>query len=96
MVFNKNQIGSAVQLQDIRFDTKADCIITKVEKNEILVMYYEKETEEIAYKTLTKEDLILDDYKLKLLYYSNFRREVITLDLLKDAKKKSGFGWKMI
>ncbi|ENY8409248.1 hypothetical protein RYE50_17265 [Clostridioides difficile] len=65
--FNKNQIGSAVQLQDIRFDTKADCIITKVEKNEILVMYYEKETEEIAYKTLTKEDLILDDYKLKLL-----------------------------
>ncbi|MEL0869371.1 hypothetical protein VXB96_17515 [Clostridioides difficile] len=39
----------------------------KVEKNEILVMYYEKETEEIAYKTLTKEDLILDDYKLKLL-----------------------------
>lgn len=67
MVFNKNQIGSAVQLQDIRFDTKVDCIITKVEKNEILVMYYEKETEEIAYKMLTKEDLILDDYKLKLL-----------------------------
>lgn len=65
--FNKNQIGTAVQLQDIRFDTKVDCIITKVEKNEILVMYYEKETEEIAYKTLTKEDLILDDYKLKLL-----------------------------
>ncbi|AKP44643.1 Uncharacterised protein [Clostridioides difficile] len=65
--FNKNQIGTAVQLQDIRFGTKVDCIITKVEKNEILVMYYEKETEEIAYKTLTKEDLILDDYKLKLL-----------------------------
>ncbi|ENY8737975.1 TPA: hypothetical protein ACG3IZ_003559 [Clostridioides difficile] len=65
--FNKNQIGTAVQLQDIRFDTKVDCIITKVEKNEILVMYYEKETGEIAYKTLTKEDLILDDYKLKLL-----------------------------
>ncbi|EGT4047045.1 TPA: hypothetical protein KRA30_003047 [Clostridioides difficile] len=65
--FNKNQIGTAVQLQYIRFDTKVDCIITKVEKNEILVMYYEKETGEIAYKTLTKEDLILDDYKLKLL-----------------------------
>lgn len=65
--FNKNHIGKAVQLQDIRFDTKVDCIITKVEKNEILVMYYEKETEEIAYKTLTKEDLTFDDYKLKLL-----------------------------
>ena len=65
--FNKNQIGTAVQLLDLRFDTKVDCIITKVEKNEILVMYYEKETGEIAYKTLTKEDLILDDYKLKLL-----------------------------
>lgn len=65
--FNKEHINKAVQLHDARFDTKVNCIITKVEKNEILVMYYEKETEEIAYKTLTKEDLILDDYKLKLL-----------------------------
>ncbi|HCU2754858.1 TPA: hypothetical protein OUL50_002582 [Clostridioides difficile] len=67
MTFNKNQIGTAVQLQDIRFDTKVDCIITKVEKNEILVMYYEKETEEITYKTLTKEDLMFNDYEIKLL-----------------------------
>ncbi|NMS91535.1 hypothetical protein HGQ85_16560 [Clostridioides difficile] len=67
MTFNKNQIGTAVQLQDIRFDTKVDCIITKIEKNEILVMYYEKETEEITYKTLTKEDLMFNDYEIKLL-----------------------------
>ncbi|ENY8540163.1 hypothetical protein NQ830_18320 [Clostridioides difficile] len=67
MTFNKNQIGTAVQLQDIRFDTKVDCIVTKVEKNEILVMYYEKETEEITYKTLTKEDLMFNDYEIKLL-----------------------------
>ncbi|WP_227832594.1 hypothetical protein [Clostridioides sp. ZZV14-6387] len=65
--FNKEHIGKAVQLQETRFNAMMDCIIVKVEKNEILVMYYEKETEEIAYKTLTKEDLILDDYKLKLL-----------------------------
>lgn len=65
--FDRNHIGKAVQLQETKFDTKTDCIITEVEKNEILVMYYEKETDEIAYKTLTKEDLILDDYKLKLL-----------------------------
>lgn len=40
----------------------------KVEKNEILVMYYEKEIEEIVYKILIKEDLIFDDYKFKLLF----------------------------
>ncbi|HBH3652768.1 TPA: hypothetical protein KSK13_003428 [Clostridioides difficile] len=65
--FNKNHIGKAVQLQETRFNVITDCTITKIEKNEILVMYYEKETEEIVYKTLTKEDLTFDDYKLKLL-----------------------------
>ncbi|MCC0673105.1 hypothetical protein IC216_14010 [Clostridioides sp. ES-S-0145-01] len=65
--FNKEHVSKAIQLQETRFNTSIDCIITKVEKNEILVMYYEKETEEITYKTLTKEDLMFNDYKLKLL-----------------------------
>ncbi|MCC0654649.1 hypothetical protein [Clostridioides sp. ES-S-0001-03] len=65
--FNKEHVSKAIQLQETRFNTSIDCIITKVGKNEILVMYYEKGTKEISYKTLTKEDLILDDYRLKLL-----------------------------
>ncbi|MCC0704919.1 hypothetical protein IC213_17815 [Clostridioides sp. ES-S-0049-02] len=65
--FNKEHVSKAIQLQETRFNTSIDFIITKVEKNEILVMYYEKETEEITYKTLTKEDLMFNDYKLKLL-----------------------------
>lgn len=66
--FNRSYIGKAVQLQETRFNTKIDCIITKVETNEILVMYYEKEIEEIIYKTISKEDLMFNDYKFELLY----------------------------
>ncbi|MER0286021.1 hypothetical protein ABRY17_19130 [Clostridioides difficile] len=65
--FNKEHIGKAVQLQETRFNTMMDCIIAEVETNEILVMYYEKEIEEIMYKTISKEDLIFNDYKFELL-----------------------------
>lgn len=67
MFFNKSYIGKLAQLQNKKFNIKNDCIIAKVETNEILVMYYEKEIEELIYKTLTKEDLIFNDYELKLL-----------------------------
>ncbi|MCC0764971.1 hypothetical protein IR151_18425 [Clostridioides sp. ES-S-0006-03] len=65
--FNREHIGKAAQLQETRFNTTMDCIIAEVEKNEILVMYYEKEIEEIMYKTISKEDLIFNDYKFELL-----------------------------
>ncbi|CZR95873.1 hypothetical protein CDFC105_73153 [Clostridioides difficile] len=65
--FNRKQVGKAVQLQDVRFSTKTDCIIVKVEANEILIMYYEKEIKEIIYKAISEEDLIFNDYKFKLL-----------------------------
>ncbi|MCC0642150.1 MULTISPECIES: hypothetical protein [unclassified Clostridioides] len=65
--FNRKQIGKAIQLQDVRFSTKTDCIIVEIEKNEILVMHYEKEIEEIIYKAISEEDLIFNDYKFELL-----------------------------
>ncbi|HBF2286029.1 TPA: hypothetical protein KQC86_003235 [Clostridioides difficile] len=44
--FNRNHIGKAVQLQEIRFNTITDCIITEVEVGEIVVMFYMQENDE--------------------------------------------------
>lgn len=65
--FDRNHIGKAVQLQEIRFNTKIDCIITEVETGEIVVMYYMKENNDTGYRSITREDLENGDCKLKLL-----------------------------
>ncbi|MCU6061073.1 hypothetical protein H3U57_19185, partial [Clostridioides difficile] len=65
--FNRNHIGKAVQLQEIRFNTITDCIITEVEVGEIVVMFYMQENDDTGYKAITYEDLENGDCKLKLL-----------------------------
>lgn len=65
--FDRNHIGKAVQLQEIRFNTKIDCIITEVETGEIVVMYYMQENNDTGYRSITWEDLENGDCKLKLL-----------------------------
>ncbi|MCC0654725.1 hypothetical protein [Clostridioides sp. ES-S-0001-03] len=67
MILNKKHLGKVVQLKNSRLNTKIDCIITEIKVNEVSVVYYEKEIEELIYKTLTEEDLIFNDYELKLL-----------------------------
>ncbi|HBE9109976.1 hypothetical protein [Clostridioides difficile] len=65
--FNRRHIGKAIQLQETRFDTNIDCIITEVETREIVAMYYMQENDDVGYKVITWEDLENGDYKLKLL-----------------------------
>ncbi|MET1838534.1 hypothetical protein ABWA25_17975 [Clostridioides difficile] len=65
--FNRNHIGKAIQLQETRFDTSTDCIITEVEVGEIVAMYYMQENDDVGYKVITYEDLENGDCKLKLL-----------------------------
>lgn len=67
MILNKKHLGKVVQLKNSRLNTKIDCIITEIKVNEVSVVYYEKEIEELIYKTLTEEDLMFNDYELKLL-----------------------------
>ncbi|HBF1392874.1 TPA: hypothetical protein KOO93_004096 [Clostridioides difficile] len=64
---NKKYIGKAVQLYETKFDCNRNCIVTYADEKELVLMYYDKEIEELIYKTLTKEDLIFNDYELKLL-----------------------------
>lgn len=65
---NENiDIGKAVQLYECSSRNKQNCIVTYADEKELVLMYYDKEIEELIYKTLTKEDLIFNDYKLKLL-----------------------------
>lgn len=61
------KMGKVVQLHEMKFDCKRDCIITYADKNELVLMYYDKEIEELTCKVLTKEDLIFNDYKFELL-----------------------------
>ncbi|MGO0907700.1 hypothetical protein ACTPC6_18145 [Clostridioides difficile] len=65
--FDRNHIGKAVQLQETRFNTKMDCIITEVETGEMVVMYYMQENDDVGYRSITWEDLENGDCKLKLL-----------------------------
>lgn len=65
---NKSCVGKAMKLYDIKFNIKTDCIITYIDKNEVVLMYHDGQINEIIYKTLTKEDLMFSDYKLELLY----------------------------
>ncbi|ENY8524057.1 hypothetical protein Q3346_11280 [Clostridioides difficile] len=65
--FNKDHIGKAIQLQETRFNTIMDCIITEVEIGEIVVMFYMQENDDTGYKAITWEDLENGDCKLKLL-----------------------------
>lgn len=67
MNFNKYQKGEIVQLYEIKFDCNRNCIVTYADEKELVLTYYDKEIEELIYKTLTKEDLIFNDYELKLL-----------------------------
>lgn len=61
------EVGKAVQLYERKFGYKRNCIITYVDKEEIILAYYDKNLSDITYKTISKEDLIFNDYKLKLL-----------------------------
>lgn len=65
--FNKYQKGEIVQLYETKFNCNRNCIVTYADEKELVLMYYDEEIEELTYKTLTKEDLIFNDYELKLL-----------------------------
>ncbi len=65
---NKSCVGKAMKLYDIKFNLKTDCIITYIDKNEVVLMYHDEQINKITYKTLTKEDLRFSDYELELLY----------------------------
>ncbi|HBE9006833.1 TPA: hypothetical protein KM852_002313 [Clostridioides difficile] len=65
--FNKYRKGENVQLCETKFSCNRNCIITYADEEELVLMYYDKEIEELIYKTLTKEDLMFNDYELKLL-----------------------------
>lgn len=61
------KIGEIIRLHDVKFNHDRKCIVTYADEKELVLMYYDKEIEELIYKTLTKEDLIFNDYELKLL-----------------------------
>ncbi|HBG1007106.1 hypothetical protein KWU03_09385 [Clostridioides difficile] len=65
--FNKYQKCEIVQLYETKFNCNRNCIVTYADEKELVLMYYDKKIEELIYKTLTKEDLIFNDYELKLL-----------------------------
>ncbi|MCC0638335.1 hypothetical protein [Clostridioides sp. ES-S-0001-02] len=64
---NEKCIGKSVQLSETKFDCNRSCIIVYADERELVLMYYDKEIEELIYKTLIKEDLMFNDYKIKLL-----------------------------
>ncbi|KPI46375.1 hypothetical protein KW94_19895 [Clostridioides difficile] len=64
---NEKYIGKSVQLYETKFDCNRNCIIIYADVRELILTYYDKEIEELIYKTLTKEDLMFNDYKIKLL-----------------------------
>ncbi|HBF7094569.1 TPA: hypothetical protein KOU56_003655 [Clostridioides difficile] len=65
--FNKYRKGEIIQLYETKFNCNRNCIATYADEKELVLMYYDKEVEELIYKTLTKEDLMFNDYELKLL-----------------------------
>ncbi|MGO0907696.1 hypothetical protein ACTPC6_18125 [Clostridioides difficile] len=59
--------GKALKFIDTKFNLKVDCIITYISKSEITLLYYDKELNDIAYRSMTMEDLNFGDYKFELL-----------------------------
>ncbi|EGT3663331.1 hypothetical protein KWY15_17650 [Clostridioides difficile] len=61
------KIGEIIRLHDVKFNHDRKCIVTYIDKDEIVLTYYDEEIKEMTCKVLTKEDLIFNDYELKLL-----------------------------
>lgn len=64
---DESYVGKVAQLHETKFIRNRNCIITYVDENELVLVYYDKEIEELIYKTLTREDLMFNDYEIKLL-----------------------------